>query len=195
MRRITQAHRPHSAKSRPMKHVLATLALLAFAAAPALADPKSDLMMVMMQFGKATSYHMSVAGKGQTMEADIVTPGKMHMTSAQFEMIRIGTTTWLKMGGKWQQLNVPGMDQMMGSVNSTIANTHPTDQWVVTDLGMKVPTSGGPPLHAYTVTNEAGKSPATMFVDGGRLVEIDNTDGMTVRFSKFNDPIDISPPM
>ncbi|HEV8020824.1 MAG TPA: hypothetical protein VGP41_06140 [Candidatus Lustribacter sp.] len=178
-----------------MKHFLATLALVAFAAAPALADPKSDLMAAMMQFGKASSYHMDVAGKGRTMEADVVLPNKMHMTSAQFEMIKIDQTTWVKMGGKWQQFTMPGMEQIMGSVNSTLATTHPTDQMVVTDLGMKSPASGGPPLHAYTVTNEAGKSPSTMFLDGGRLVEVDNTDGTMVRFSKFNDPIDISPPM
>lgn len=177
-----------------MKHVLATLALLAFAAAPALADPKSDVMAAMVQFSKATSYHMSVAGKGRTMEADFVMPGKMHMTSAQFEAIKIDTTMWVKMGGKWQQFNMPGMDQMMGSVNASIAAAHPNDKTVVTDLGMKSPIGGGPPLHAYSVSSEAGKSPSTLFVDGGRLVEIDSADGTSARFSKFNDPVDISPP-
>lgn len=178
-----------------MKRFLATLALLAFAAAPALADPKSDLMAAMVTFGKFTSYHMSVAAKGRTMEADFVVPGKMHMTSAQFEVITIDKTTWVKMGGKWQQFAFPGMDQVMGNVKSSIAAAHPNDQTTVTDLGMKVPASGGPPLHAYSVSNEAGKSPATVFIDGsGRFVEVDNTDGTTVRFSKFNDPADISPP-
>jgi len=65
----------------------------------------------------------------------------------------------------------------------------------VTDLGMKTPLSGGPPLHAYSMTNKAGKSPATMFVDGGVLKEIDNTDGSSVIISKIGAPVDISPPM
>ena len=65
---------------------------------------------------------------------------------------------------------------------------------VVTDLGMKSPD--GVPLHAYMVRNKAGKSPATIYLDRrGTLVRIDNTDGTSVKFSKFNAHIDIQPPM
>jgi hypothetical protein len=59
---------------------------------------------------------------------------------------------------------------------------------------MKTPLSGGPPLHAYTMTNKAGKSPATVFLDGGTLKEVDNTDGSTAIFSKIGVPVDIEPP-
>ena len=149
----------------------------------------------MTQFAKAGSYHMSINSKGRTMDADIVNPGKMHMTSAQFEVIKIDTTTWVKAGGKWQQFNMPGMEQMMGGVNAAIASARASDQMTVTDLGMKAPASGGAPLHAYAVTNEAGKSPSTVFVDGGVLTEVDNSDGTYVRFSKINAPIDITPPI
>jgi hypothetical protein len=178
-----------------MKRFLCALAVLVFGAAPALADPKSDLMAAMAQFSKATTYHMSVAGRGRAMEADFALPSKLHMTSGQFEMIKIDSTTWVKMGGKWQQFTMPGMDQLTGSINGAIAMAHPSDDIEVTDLGLKAPITGGPPLHAYSVTNKAGKSPATLFLDGGLLVEIDNTDGTSVRFSKFGTPVDISPPM
>ena len=66
---------------------------------------------------------------------------------------------------------------------------------VVTDLGMKSPAAGGRPLHAYTVINNAGKIPSTLFLDGGRLSEVDNADGSSVKFSKFDAPVDIEPPM
>jgi hypothetical protein len=124
-------------------------------------------------------------------------PSKMHMTSAQFEMIKIDATTWIKIGGQWRQFAMPGMDQMTGPLTGAIAATHydNPDDLVVSDLGMKSPASGGAPLHAYSVTNKAGKSPATIFLDGGRVVEVDNTDGTCVQFSKFNVPVDIEPPI
>jgi hypothetical protein len=64
-----------------MRRFFGTLALVAFAAAPALADPKSDLLASMGQFSKTTSFHVTAIGKGQTMEADMVLPSKMHMTA------------------------------------------------------------------------------------------------------------------
>ena len=43
--------------------------------------------------------------------------GKMHVTSASVrnDQDRF-TTMWMKMNGKWQQFNFPGMDQMIGGV-------------------------------------------------------------------------------
>ena len=179
-----------------MKRVICALALVVFAAAPALADPKSDLMAAMVGMSKATSYHMSISGRGRSMEADMALPGKMHMVSAQFEMIKIDSTMWMKMGGKWQQLSMPGMaESMTGAVTQAIAMAHGSpDDMTVTDLGMKAPLSGGPPMHAYSVTNKAGKSPATIFVENGVLGEIDNTDGTSVKFTRYNQPVDIQPP-
>lgn len=180
-----------------MKRLLCALALVVFAAAPASADPKSDLMAAMIGFAKATTFHMEVSAKRGTLEADMALPGKMHVSSAQFEMIKIDTTTWIKVGGQWRQFAMPGMEQMTGALTNAIAAAHyeNPDDLVVTDLGMKTPAAGGSPLHAYSVTNKAGKSPATIFLDGGRLVEIDSADGNSVKFSKFDVPVDIQPPM
>lgn len=180
-----------------MKRLLAGIILFALGAAPASADPKGDVTAAMIAFAKATSYHMTISARNRpgTMEADMVAPGKMHLVSPQFEMIKIDTTTWVKMNGTWQKFALPGMDQMMGGVNGVLASVHASpDQLTVTDLGPKSPASGGPALHAYSISNEAGKSPSTIFLDGTRLVEADSTDGTSVRFSQFNDPIDIEPP-
>jgi hypothetical protein len=178
-----------------MRRFLSALALVAFAAAPALADPKSDLMAAMGQFAKSTSYHVSASGKGTGMEADMMLPSKMHITAGPMEMIKIDATTWVKLNGKWQKFAFPGMDQMTAGLTGAVATARSApDDMVVTDLGMKSPE--GTPLHAYAITNKAGKSPSTLFIDGsGRLVRVEGTDGMVVKFSKFNDVAPIEPPL
>jgi hypothetical protein len=178
-----------------MKRLLCALALVAFGAAPALADPKSDVLAAMGNLAKATSYHVSVVGKLGTVEGDMALPGKMHIVSPQFEMIKIDTSTWVKMGGQWRQFNMPGMEQMTALVTDQIAKVSgKEDDLVVTDLGLKVPAGGGGPLHAYSVTNKAGKSPSTIFIDGGTMAEVDSSEGTVLKFSKFNAPVNISPP-
>ena len=63
-----------------MKRLLCALALVVrLRSRAALADPKSDLVTAMLQFSKATSYHIAAAGKGRTMEADMMLPSKMHV--------------------------------------------------------------------------------------------------------------------
>jgi hypothetical protein len=179
-----------------MKRFLCALALFAFAAAPALADPKSDVMTAMINLQRAGSYHITFTGKDQrTMEADMVLPAKMHIYSAQMEMIKIDQTMWIKMGGQWRQMNIPGVEAMTASVTGAIEMAKgQADDLVVTDLGPKVPLGGGSPMHAYTMTNKAGRSPSTVFLDGGVVKEIDNADTGTVIFSKIGVPVDISPP-
>jgi hypothetical protein len=44
------------------------------------------------------------------------------------------------------------------------------------------------------MTNKAGKSPATVFLDGGIVREIDSNDGTSMVISKIGVPVDISPP-
>jgi hypothetical protein len=177
-----------------MKRLLCALALVAFAAAPALADPKSDLVTAMLQFNKATSYHIAATGKGRTMEADMMLPSKMHVYVGPMEMIKIDSTMWVKVNGSWQKLTMPGADQMTATLNNAAAIAHTApDDLVVTDLGMKSPA--GVPLHAYTVSNKAGNSPSTVYLDAsGLLVRVESTDGTVVTFSKFNAVPPIDPP-
>jgi len=178
-----------------VKRLLLALALVAFAAAPALADPKSDIIAAALKFTTATSFHMTAAAMGRTLDADYAPPDKMHLTAGPLEVIKIGQTTWFNSGGTWRQFAMPGMDQLTGVFTSAIGevrNASP-DDLVVTDLGMKAPA--GIRLHAYTVTNKAGTSPATLYLDGnGWLTRIEMGQGNAVTFSKFNAPLDIEPP-
>jgi hypothetical protein len=179
-----------------MKRFLCALALFAFAAAPALADPKSDIIAAMINLQKAGTYHMTINAKNnQKMEADMALPAKMHMYSPQMEMIKIDNTMWVKIGGQWRQMNIPNVETMTASMTGPMEMARgQADDLVVTDLGMKTPNSGGPPLHAYSMTNKAGKSPATVFLDGGIVREIDSNDGTSMVISKIGVPVDISPP-
>ncbi len=179
-----------------MKRFLCALALFAFAAAPALADPKSDLMGAMINLQKAGSYHMTISAKNnQKIEIDMALPAKMHMIGPQMEAIKIDNTMWLKIGGQWRQMNIPQVETMTASLTGPMEMAKgQADDLIVTDLGMKTPSSGAPPMHAYSMTNKAGKSPSTVFLDGGIVKEIDTSDGTSMVVSKIGAPVDISPP-
>jgi hypothetical protein len=176
-----------------MKRLLFALALFAFAAAPALADPKSDLMTALMQTAKQPSFHVTATDKGKTFDMDMALPDKMHMMMGPMEMIKLGSTMYLKMNGTWRQMNMPGMDAMMGNVANYVAyarGKYNPDDTVVTDLGMKSPD--GIPMHAYSVTNKGDHDPTMLYIDSSsRLARVDAADGAVVRFSKWGaiDPI------
>jgi hypothetical protein len=180
-----------------MKRLLCALALVAFAAAPALADPKSDLISAMMQFQKVSSFHVSATDYGKTIELDMALPGKMHATMGGMEAIKIDNTTWVKMGGSWHQYAIPMLDSMTGFVTHAVdvaTGKSSPDDMLVTDLGTKSPD--GSPLHAYMVTSKSGKDATTLYVDNtSKLVRVDAPDGAIVRFSKFNAIDPIVPPM
>ena len=178
-----------------MKRLLCALALVVFAAAPAWADPKSDLASSMIQFSKATSFHMSATSRGKTVEVDMVKPGKVHIVVAPMEMIKIDNTMYVKMGGTWRQFTLPGMDRIADMYQGALdKSTHPTDDMVVVDLGMK--TVEGATLHAYTIKNKGDTGPTTLYIDDkGFPARVETSDGSVVRFSNINGPIAINAPV
>jgi hypothetical protein len=177
-----------------MNRLILALAVTLFAAAPALADPTSDVKNAMIAFANAKSFHVSAEASGRNVEADIVPPAKAHFIAGPFEMITISGTTWVKAGGSWHQFSVPGMDRITVFVNGAIDTVrNPPADLVVTDLGTK--TIEGATLHGYTITNKAGDSPSTVYLDGsGMLARVEGSGGSVVRFSKFNAPLQIDPP-
>lgn len=176
-----------------MTRVLLALALTLAAATPALADPTADVKAAMISFANAKSFHITAEGGGKSVEGDIVPPAKAHFIAGPFEMITISGTTWVKAGGSWHQFAVPGMDKITFFVNGAIDTVrNPPADLVVTDLGTKA--IDGSNLHAYTITNKAGTSPSTVYIDGGgMLARVENGTGV-VRFSKINAPLSIDPP-
>jgi len=115
-----------------MNRILVALALTLTVAAPALADPASDVKNAMLAFAGAKSFHVSADAGGRNVEADIVPPARAHFVAGQFEMITISGTTWVKAGGSWHQFTIPGMDQITVFVNGAIDSVRnpPTDMVV-----------------------------------------------------------------
>ena len=177
-----------------MNRLLLALALTLTAAAPALADPTADVKNAMISFANAKSFHVSADDAGKNVEADIVPPAKAHFVAGPFELITISGTTWVKAGGSWHQFAIPGIDRITVFVTGAIDTVrNPPADMVVTDLGTK--SIDGATLHGYTIANKAGASPRTIYLDGsGNLARVESSSGGVVRFSKFNAPLDISPP-
>lgn len=179
-----------------MKRLLWTLALIAFSAAPALASPASDVQGAMIMLGTAKSYHVTFTAKGKTGDIDVVKPDKMHVVMPPMEMVKIGDTSYMKMGGTWRKFTIPGMSEQITSMYEGAihkVSSH-ADDVVVTDLGSKV--VDGASLHAYVVKNKDAKEPTTVYIDGrGEPARLETADGTVVRFSKINDPIAIDAPI
>ncbi len=182
-----------------MKHLVAIVALVIASALPALADPQSDVVNAMTAFGKLTSYHIdATAGKDRSMSADVVNPGRMHVTAGPAEMIQIDGTTYVKFGGSWRQFAIPGMERIFSPVTYTQKLAAHKADVTVTDLGTKV--VAGAPLHAYLVKSGSVDRPATVYLDGtGALTRVETVDGTgnldVITFSNFNGPISIVAPI
>jgi hypothetical protein len=177
-----------------MKRLLCTLVLIAAMAVPALADPKSDVGNAMLALDKASSYHMSIAARGRSVEADFVKPGKMHVTVGPMEIIKIDTDTYVKINGSWKKFAFPGMDQMTDMFAGMIAQAHHTDTDItITDLGMT--TLEGAQLHAYSSKNKSGTIAVTIYVDAnGYPARLENADGV-LKFTNINGPMTIVAPI
>jgi hypothetical protein len=177
-----------------MNRLLLALTLTLTTVTPALADPASEVKNAMIAFANAKSFHVSADAAGRNVEADIVPPAKAHFVAGPFEMITISGTTWVKAGGSWNQFTIPGMDRITVFVNGAIDTVrNPPADMVVTDLGTR--SIDGASLHGYTITNKAGTSPSTIYLNGSGLpVRVESSGGSVVRFSKFNAPLEIDPP-
>jgi hypothetical protein len=201
--RIPAARRKEASFSSPAevpmrRFLIATAALVLASATSAFATPSDDVANAFMSLGTATSYHMAIqTSRGQTMDADVAKPNKMHVTMAQMEMISVAGGTYVKVNGNWMKLPtaIPQMQSPAFNYVQTLTNSKPSDV-TVDDLGSK--SVDGATYHAYKVTSKEGK-PATMYVDGsGVIARIDVTDQSgtsIVRFSKFNAPVSIEAPI
>jgi hypothetical protein len=179
-----------------MKRLLLTLTLVAATVAPALADPKGDLMNAMMKVARATSYHVQTTDKGKSIDMDMMPPTKMHiMMGSTMEMIKIDSEMYVKVQGTWRKFSIPGMDAMVNMYKGNIDKyTHAADDTVVTDIGMKV--VDGAPLHGYTMKNAEAKTPVTIYIDGaGYPARMETDNGLVMLFSKFNAPMSIDAPI
>ncbi len=176
----------------PAAGLVAITAWTAACMLPARADAPDSLKQALLTSLKQTSYHMTmVTPASGTIEADVVTPDRMHMHVKNMEMIVIGRTTYMKQNGTWRKF--PGVDLMKAQANPLQSLAASNGQFTVDDLGPKV--IGGAALHAYRVTNNKTKKVASVFVDGSDRIARIETGADVVTMSRFGEAVTIVAPM
>jgi hypothetical protein len=170
----------------------AVAGLIGLATGSALADPSPAIIAALAATMNQPSYHVAITSpRGGTTEADMMKPNKMHLYMKDGEGIVIGSTMYMKMGGKWTKTNVPGLWSDPTDAVKTMQTNHA--DYASVDLGMS--TVGGVPYHAYRVTNSKKHTTETIYVDSaGRLGRIE-ARGIVIVFSKYGEAISIQPPM
>jgi hypothetical protein len=166
--------------------------LIGLATGSALADPSPALVAAVIATTNQPSYHLTITSpRAGTTEADMVKPDKMHVIMKDGESIVIGSTMYMKMGGKWTKMSAAGMwSDPTAAVK--LLQTHHADYTSV-DLGMR--TAGGVPYHAYSVTDTKKHTTETVYIDGaGRLGRVE-ARGTVIVFSKYGETVSIQAPM
>jgi hypothetical protein len=169
-------------------------ALFALAAAPASAGA-DDLRAAMAKFGALSSYEMTISARGRTTTIDIVNPHSRSMRSEGIEVIDIGPTTYMKMGGKWQKLrSSPGSSGTHVGIGESVRTmARKANDVKATDLGMK--PVGGEVLHAYRMQSDGRTGTIYIGRDGLPHRFEDSGRHETLTISKFNAIAPIRPPI
>jgi hypothetical protein len=177
-----------------MAGVLVTL--VALAGVPAYASPTDDVRAVMMRFVALSSYQMSFGTGAKSGTIDVAKPDSMHMHVGSTEMIRIGSTTYVKAGPRgWMKLAA-----MPGTSQATIADevramSRDANDFSVVDLGMK--SIGGETLHGYRLTQKKNGTQSTIYVGGDGMIHrmAGAHADANLRFGKFNQIAPIRAPI
>lgn len=182
------------------------------AQAPSSGNTGDTLLKAFTSWGSVKSFRakMTVSGSpaaAQTMTMEMVMPDRMHMTSAQFEMIVIANTTYLKIGNQWQKMTLPQSQSFdVNLFNPKNYETKLQNPGALPDIKILGPdTVEGVPTIAYQITSPAqsGTPTATTKVwigvaDGfpHKIESGTSTGTATIIFSDFNSPaINITAPI
>jgi hypothetical protein len=172
--------------------LVATIAFTMMCTGLALADGTSVLKNALVTTMKLPSYHMTMVTPVQgTVEADVINPGRMHMTMKGAEIIVVGQTMYMKQGGAWRKY--PGVDVMQTQTDPFKKLAAEAGTYTVADVGMKV--VGGVPMHAYRSTSLKNHNVATLYVDGGGRIVRMETGTTVMTMSKFGEAVSIVAPM
>jgi len=165
-------------------------------------NPLEALTKAFTSWGSVKSFRarMSVSGApaaAQTMTMEMVMPDRIHMTSAQFEMILIGNASYVKIGNTWQKMTLPqsvDVNQFKpGTWQTQIQGGLPDIKILGPDTVDGVPTI----VYQFSSAKSSGQEAATK-------VWIGVTDGFphkiesgtaVMTFYDFNANIAINPPI
>jgi len=173
--------------------LLLVLAAVCAATAAARADATADLTKAAITNSKLHSYHIEMQQPGVTSRGDFESPGRMHLVMGSLgETIVIGDTMYMKMNGAWKKYPASGMASL-GVTDIAKEMQARRGEFAVADLGNR--TVDGVSLHAYSVIDKKRSSTDLVYVDsGGRIARMEVGKSI-VRFSAFDEPVDIKAPM
>ena len=186
-----------------MRLLLAPLLLViaGLLAAPAAADPTSDLAQMEKAFASVKSWHADMKmPQGKSISIDMIMPDKIHETMFNgMQMIMIGSDAWMNPSGRWMKLPMvmAPMRAMIDSARSASLNGEAIKDYTITDLGLAV--VDGVPTHHYRVVSNRTKAPVEIWVGTNHLpaqIQVSSAQGpMTIVYSKYNEVAGITPPM
>jgi len=182
-----------------MRNPVAILLSVLFAASlcvtGALGDAKGDLLAAAKNFGALKSVHATITSRdGETFSLDMVEPGKVRGISPKgFEFVRIGSTSWVKMGGTWHSysLGSNGATQMAMARGSKLQKNILT-QCTVADGGMSA--VNGVSAHKYHLVCNSGGGATDVWVANGLPIKMVDGD-TTLIWSNYNNVADIKAPI
>jgi len=171
------------------------VAVVGFVPLAAFASPSDDLNKIKAAFVAAKSWHATEQlPDGKTIDVDFAAPDrwKIKPTPKVTELL-IGNDVYMEQNGKTTRVPMPA-----GMLRKAIENFQfsPLDEDIkksAQDLGPQ--TVNGQKLHGYSFTSQG--TPVTLYVDNSNLpiqaVVKTNRGPVTINYSGYNSPIDISP--
>jgi hypothetical protein len=175
------------------------VSMTVLSAAPAPADPTSDMAAMGQAFAAVKSFHADITAQGRTMSMDVIQPDKMHMTmNGKMQMIKIGGDMWMNMGGQWQHMPIAAgsmMQRPFDMARNAGMQEKGANNYTITDQGPAL--LDGTPTRKYHIVNKTDGSVVDMWLSKNLPVQIqvpDKSGTSTIKYSEYNSVPDITPP-
>jgi hypothetical protein len=167
-------------------------------AAPATADPTSDLASMGQAFAGVHSFHADIVSPKATISMDVIQPDKFHMTmNGKMQMIKIAGDMWVNMGGTWQHLPMAGaaVQRPLDMARNAGMQEKSAGDYTITDEGPAM--LNGMLTHKYHMVSKSSGQVVDMWTAKSLPVQVQvpESDGTTtIKYSEYNSVPDITPP-
>ncbi len=202
-------------KSGPAEGASSSMVSKVTSAASNLMMGKEELLRSVEAVKSAKSWRekmvMEQAGKSMEVLVEVSCPDREHTTSIMggrsFESVHVGDASWTRIGGQWMSMPATRTALSACGTGSLKSDKSPVDPMAALDKAKITPggltTVEGSPCQEYQITT-------SMPAEGGgtRDVTYDycvgvtdhlprqmKAEGMTITWSDWNQPMNISPPM
>lgn len=170
-------------------------------------DPKTDIEKLSDRFMAVGSFKATMEAKGQTpmrTELEFAAPDRYRMRMANsMDVIIIGRTTYMKIGDKWQKMELP-VENAVGEMRT--AFTKEGMKWISDVKYAGDDTVDGKPAYVYTyhakAPNNVGENDSKLWIakSDGLPLKVEatyksgNLRSMTIEYD-YETPVSIEPPV